>query len=120
MRKTTLNTVKAHFEQLAIDNQTTEWDEVITELTAEITRAEAKAAYKSPADIAKAERSAALYDAILEIITNADAPLSVTNIREAGGFTDSPQKITNVVTRLVNDGKVIRTYDKRKATYTLA
>ena len=120
MRKNTLNTIKAHFEQLAVDTQSTEWNEVIEELTAEVARMEAKAAYKSPADIAKAERSAALYDAILEIVTNADAPLSVADIRTAGNFTDSPQKITNVVTRLVNDGKVVRTYDKRKATYTLA
>ena len=120
MKKSTLTTIKAHFEQLAVDNQTTEYAPLIEELSAEIERVEKKAAYVSPSDKAKAERSAVLYNAILEIVAGADSPLDVAAIRVKGGFDDSPQKITNVVTRLVNDGKLTRTYDKRKATYTLA
>ena len=120
MKKTTLTTIKAHFEQLAIDNQTAEYSPIIDELTAEIERITAKAAYVSPAEQAKKERSAELYNSILEIITGADAPLTAKEIREQGAYPDSPQKVTNVLNRLVTDGKVNRGYDKRVAYYTIA
>lgn len=120
MKKSTLTSMKQFFEQYAVDNQTSDYKSWVDELTAEIERVEKKAAYVSPSDKAKAERSAVLYNAILEIVAGADSPLDVAAIRVKGGFDDSPQKITNVVTRLVNDGKLTRTYDKRKATYTLA
>ena len=120
MKKSTLTSMKQFFEAYAVDNQTAEYKSWVDELTAEIERVEKKAAYVSPSDKAKAERSAVLYNAILEIVAGADSPLDVATIRTKGGFEDSPQKITNVVTRLVNDGKLLRTYDKRKATYTLA
>lgn len=120
MKKSTLTTIKAHFEALAVDNQTTEYAGIIDELTAEIERITAKAAYVSPAEQAKKERSAELYNSILEIITGADAPLTAKEIREQGAYPDSPQKVTNVLNRLVTDGKVNRGYDKRVAYYTIA
>jgi hypothetical protein len=120
MKKTTLTTIKAHFEALAIDNQTTEYAGIIDELTAEIDRITAKAAYVSPAEQAKKERSAELYNSILDLIAGADAPLPAKDIREQGGYPDSPQKITNVLNRLVADGKINRNYDKRLAYYTFA
>ena len=119
MKKATLTGIKAFFEAYSVDNQTNEYAEWISDLAAEIDRVTAKANYKSPADIAKAQRSAALYDAIVKLMEEADAPLTVGEIRTAGNFTDSPQKITSVINRLVNDGRLTRTYDKRIARYML-
>ena len=120
MKKATLVSIKAHYEALAVDNQTAEYAPIIDELTAEIDRITAKAAYVSPAEQAKKERTAALYTSILDLIAGADAPLLAKDIREQGNYPDSPQKITNVLNRLVADGKVNRNYDKRLAYYTIA
>ena len=119
MKKTTLTEMKRFFEAYAVDNQTDEYKGWVDELTAEIEKVEKKAAYKSPADLKKAERAEELYKLIYETLEQADAPLSVTEIKTAGGFEDSPQKITSVLNRLVADEKVVRTYDKRKSTYTV-
>lgn len=120
MKKTTLTSIKAYFEQLQVDIQDYEtYKGWIDELSAEIEKVEKKAAYKSPADLKKAERAEELYKLIYDTLEQADAPLSVTEIKTAGGFEDSPQKITSVLNRLVADEKVVRTYDKRKSTYTV-
>lgn len=120
MKKTTLITIRNHYEALAVDNQTAEYQPIIDELTAEIDRITAKAAYVSPAELAKMKRTIELYNSILDLIAGADAPLPAKDIREQGGYPDSPQKITNVLNRLVADGKINRNYDKRLAYYTLA
>ena len=120
MKKATLTSIKAYFEQVQVDNQDYEtYKNWIDELTAEIEKVEKKAAYKSPADIKKAERAEELYTLIYAVLEQADAPLSVMEIKTVGEFKDSPQKITSVLNRLVADEKVVRTYDKRKSTYTV-
>ena len=120
MKKSTLTSMKQFFEQYAVDNQTSDYKTWVDELTAEIDRITAKAAYVSPAEQAKKERTAELYNSILDLIAGADAPLPAKDIREQGGYPDSPQKITNVLNRLVADGKVNRGYNKRVAYYTYA
>lgn len=120
MKKSTLTSMKQFFEQYAVDNQTSDYKSWVDELTAEIDRITAKAAYVSPAEQAKKERTAELYNSILDLIAGADAPLPAKDIREQGAYPDSPQKITNVLNRLVADGKINRNYDKRIAYYTYA
>ena len=94
--------------------------ELLDDLNAEIARVEAKAAYKSPAQVAKAEENERLYNMIYELMQSADAPLAVADMRSQLNLTCTTQRVTYAVNRLVNDGKLVRTYDKRTARYTLA
>lgn len=116
MKRTTLETIK----DIVIASNAVNSADLVTEIDAEIARLVAKANYLSPAEKAKKEASAVLYDNILELVGSSDAPLTVKEMRDALGTTYPAQKYTAVVNRLVADGKLERTYDKRTAYYTLA
>ena len=116
MKKTTLTAVIELVSASTVDNR----QELLDDLNAEVARVEAKAAYKSPAQLAKAEENEKLYNDIYALMQTADAPLAVADMREQLNLTCTAQRVTYAVNRLVNDGKLLRTYDKRKATYTLA
>lgn len=116
MKKTTLTALVELVSASTVDNR----QELLDDLNAEVARVEAKAAYKSPAQLAKAEKNEKLYNGIYALMQTADAPLTVADMREQLNLTCTAQRVTYAVNRLVNDGKLLRTYDKRKATYTLA
>lgn len=118
MKKVTLNALVELVNTTVVIDET-EKKALLDELNAEIERLEKKAAYKSPADLRKAEKNEQLYNDILAFISEADAPLSVTEIRDGVDATLSAQKITSVLNRLIADEKVVRTYDKRKSTYSI-
>ena len=118
MKKVTLNALVELVKNTVIVDET-EKKSLLDELNAEIERLEKKSAYVSPKDKAKAEKNEQLYNDILGFITDADAPLSVTEIRDGIDPNLSAQKITSVLNRLIADNKVVRTYDKRKSSYTL-
>ena len=117
MKKTTLTALVDLVTNSALAENK---QELLDDLNAEIARVEAKAAYKSPAQLAKAEENEKLYNDIYALMQTADAPLAVADMREQLNLTCTAQRVTYAVNRLVNDGKLLRTYDKRKATYTLA
>jgi hypothetical protein len=117
MKKVTLNALVELVNTVVVDE--TEKKPLLDELNAEIERLEKKSAYVSPKDKEKAEKNEQLYNDILGFITDADAPLSVTEIRDGIDPNLSAQKITSILNRLIADNKVVRTYDKRKSSYTL-
>ena len=117
MKKVTLNALVNLVNATVVDE--TEKKSLLDELNAEIERLEKKSAYKSPADLKKAEKNEELYDDILTFIIDADAPLSVTEIRDGVDPHLSAQKVTSILNRLIADNRVVRTYDKRKSSYTL-
>ena len=53
---------------------------------------------------------------IVEVLTNAELPMSVGEIAEAIGI-DSNQKVTSLLTQLRNDDVIVRTEVKGKAYY---
>lgn len=116
MKRTTLETIKSVI--LSADILDTDRDALVDEIDAEIARLVAKANYLSPAEKAKKEASAHLYDEILALVGSSDAPLTVKEMRDTLGTNYPAQKYTAVVNRLVADGKLTRTYDKRTAYYT--
>ena len=118
MKRTTLETVKTVI--LSADILDADKIDLVAEIDTEIDRLAAKAAYVSPAEKAKKEASAHLYDDILALVGASDAPITVKEVRDTLGAEYPPQKYTAVVNRLVADGKLTRTYDKRIAYYTLA
>lgn len=117
MKKVTLNALVELVNTAVVDD--TEKKSLLDELNAEIERLEKKSAYVSPKDKEKTEKNKQLYNDILGFISEADAPLSVTEIRDGIDPNLSAQKITSVLNRLIADNKVVRTYDKRKSSYTL-
>ena len=118
MKKVTLNALVELVKNTVIIDEG-EKKPLLDELNAEIERLEKKSAYVSPKDKEKAEKNEQLYNDILAFISDADAPLSVTEIRDGVDPNLSAQKITSILNRLIADNKVVRTYDKRKSSYTL-
>lgn len=116
MKRTTLETIKSVILSADIADR----DALVTEIDAEIARLVAKANYVSPAEKAKKEASAHLYDDILALVGASDAPLTVKEMRDTLDTSYPAQKYTAVVNRLVADGKLTRTYNRRTAYYTLA
>lgn len=114
MKRTTLEAIKA----IVVSANPTNVDELTAAIDEELTRLTKKAAYVSPSDKKKAEENAELYTRILAFVDSADKPVGVAEITPAMG-TYSAQRITSVVNRLVADHRLIRTYDKRKASYTV-
>lgn len=53
---------------------------------------------------------------IVEVLTNAELPMSVGDVAEAVGI-DSNQKVTSLLTQLRNDKIIVRTEVKGKAYY---
>lgn len=60
--------------------------------------------------------------AILEVLTENAKPLTISDIQNANEnlATLSNQKISALLTQLVNESKVVRTIDKKKAYFTVA
>lgn len=117
MKRTTLETIKSVI--LSADILDTDRDALVDEIDAEIARLVAKANHLSPAKKAKKEASAVLYNDILALVGSSDAPITVKEMRDTLGTNYPVQKYTAVVNRLVADGKLTRTYDKRTAYYTV-
>jgi hypothetical protein len=66
--------------------------------------------------------NANIKDVIVRTLTNLTSPATITEIQENN--TDlanlSNQKISALLTQLVNENKVVRTVDKKKAYFTIA
>lgn len=66
--------------------------------------------------------NANIKDVIVRTLTNLTNPATITEIQETN--TDlanlSNQKISALLTQLVNENKVVRTVDKKKAYFTIA
>lgn len=69
--------------------------------------------------IAKAEENAKIKNLILEILTEDDASLSASAIRDKIGTEYSVPKIASILTKLKNDGLVIREVKGKSSTYRL-
>ena len=74
----------------------------------------------SPKAIAKAEEGARIKNAILELLTEDDASLSASVIRDRINIDCSVPKVASVLTKLKNDGIVIREVKGKSSTYHLA
>jgi hypothetical protein len=64
---------------------------------------------------------------VLNVLAGASAPMSVAEVMSAvdttfteKGVVASNQKVTSLLTKLLNDGKVVRTTEKKKAYFSVA
>ena len=97
-------------------------DELITFLNGKIEQLDKKANTVTKADKAKAELNAAIANDILTGLTILDKPVKISDLIKGyeplNGY--STQKLTPIMTKLVTDGKVIKSVVKRETIYSLA
>ena len=97
-------------------------DELITFLNGKIEQLDKKANTVTKADKAKAELNAAIANDILTGLATLDKPVKISDLIKGyeplNGY--STQKLTPIMTKLVTDGKVIKSVVKRETIYSLA
>ena len=78
-----------------------------------------KASYKSTKPSKKSIENEAIKGRIVEILGSADAPMTISEIREGLGEDFTSQKISALLTQLVKGEKVCKTYEKKVAYFGL-
>lgn len=111
-------------EQVTIDGIDYTDKMVLEFIDGQIEKLDKKNSHKSKADLEKAEKNDILLNKIIEFLTDNEKECSTTQIARAitetlGEFVSS-QKVTPQLTKLVNNGVVVRNVVKGKTTYKLA
>lgn len=75
---------------------------------------------KSNTPSKKDKENASIMDTIAKVLTNAEAPMTVSEIVTAldGGYTN--QKISALLKKMVDNGKVAKAYEKKVARFSIA
>ena len=99
-------------------------NEVVEKLNAMILSIEKKKSHTSEKDKAKAEENGRAREIILDILSESNTPLTITEIYEHSEelktlFNGSNQRITSILTKMKNEDYVIRTEVKGKAHYAI-
>lgn len=95
-------------------------NELVEMLSAELEKVTVSELRKAEEKAKKAEENAEVSQVILDILADADKPLSATDIKDELDNGSSVQKVSYLLTQLRKEGKVVQTYDKRKSFYVLA
>jgi predicted transcriptional regulator len=66
------------------------------------------------------EENVVLMNTILEVLGEADAPMSIADIMADERVGLSNQKVTSLVSKLVKEEKVVRTTEKKKPYFSIA
>ncbi len=62
-----------------------------------------------------------LKEQIAQVLSNADAPMTASEVLKALNDAElSGSKVTSMLTQMKNDGRVVRTEEKRKAYFSIA
>lgn len=121
---TAINLVEAVRDGVAFDPTTdlTAVAEKLTALREQTEKRNSKDRKPTPKEQAKANADDALAEAVLQVLTNAPAPMTVTEIKNADEvFAEiKVQKLSSIVRKLLIDGKVKREEVKHKAVFSIA
>ena len=121
---TAIDLVEAVRDGVAFD-PTTDLTAVVEKLTAlkeQTEKRNSKDRKPTPKEQAKANADDALAEAVLQVLTDAPAPMTVTEIKNADeAFVETKvQKLSAIVRKLLIDGKVKREEVKHKAVFSIA
>lgn len=121
---TAIDLVEAVRDGVAFD-PTTDLTAVVEKLTAlreQTEKRNSKDRKPTPKEQAKANADDALAEAVLQVLTDAPAPMTVTEIKNADeAFVETKvQKLSAIVRKLLMDGKVKREEVKHKAVFSIA
>ena len=114
-------TKRDRFNQLLAIEAVSANEELVAFINREIELLDKKAS-KSNGNSKLEEVNAPLRDKIVEVLGNADAPMTVSEILAADVTFEgmSNQKISALVRQLVTAGKVVKSTDKKKSLFSLA
>jgi hypothetical protein len=95
-------------------------EDIVEFVNHEIALLDKKASVKKPTKVQI--ENLELMEVITEVLTNLNKPLTISEMQEADEklATLSNQKISALLTKLVNANKVIKTTDKRKSYFSIA
>ena len=79
-----------------------------------------KASYKSNKPSKKSVENESIKAKIIEILSSADSPLTISEIRDTLSEDFSSQKISALLTQLIKAETVVKTYEKKVAYFGLA
>ena len=94
--------------------------EVVEFCNHEIALLEKRYANKSTKPSKKQVENEALKGRIVEVLKSADAPMTISEIKERLGEDFTSQKISALLTQLVKADTVVKTYEKKVAYFGLA
>ena len=108
-----LNAIKA-VEAVAMN------EEMVAFIDHELELLDKKSSNKKPT--ATQEANVAIKDEIVKVLTDADAPMTASEVLKASAEFDgmSNQKISALLRQLIADGKVVKATDKKKSVFSLA
>ena len=126
-QKMFFNAVKSFIgegEQIILDGITYTADMVKEFLDGQIEKLDKKNSHKSKADLEKAEKSQSLMNMIFEILKLENEKFSASELAiiasdRIGEFVSS-QKVTPQLTKLVNNGHIVKIIEKGKTFYKIA
>ena len=99
-------------------------DALVEKLNAMILSIEKKKSHTSEKDKVKAEENNRAREIILDVLSGRDAALSIAEIYEDSEelknlLNNSNQRITSILTKMKNEGYIVRTEVKGKAHYSI-
>ena len=95
-------------------------EDIVEFVNHEIELLDKKASVKKPTKVQI--ENLELMEVITEVLTNLNKPLTISEMQEADEklATLSNQKISALLTKLINSNKVVKTTDKRKSFFSIA
>lgn len=111
-------TKKEMFEVIA--NAMSDNEEVVEFCKHEVALLEKRYANKSNKPSKKQEANEILKGRIVEVLESADAPMTISEIKEGLGEDFTSQKISALLTQLVKAETVVKTYEKKVAYFGIA
>lgn len=93
--------------------------EVLTKLRASIQK---RSTSKSKAQIEKEQQAETIAETIIQALASAETPITMAELKEADESLASytTQRLSAIISKLVDRGQVVKTIEKRKAMYSLA
>lgn len=93
--------------------------EALTKLRAQVQK---RSTSKSKAQIEKEQQVEAIAETIVQVLASAETPITMAELKEADESLASytTQRLSAIISKLVDRGQVVKTIEKRKAMYSLA
>lgn len=93
--------------------------EVLTKLRAQVQK---RSTSKSKAQIEKEQQAETIAETIVQVLASAETPITMAELKEADESLASytTQRLSAIISKLVDRGQVVKTIEKRKAMYSLA
>ena len=113
-------TKRMHFVEIIELAKENGREDIVEFVNHEIELLDKKASVKKPTKVQI--ENLELMEVIIKVLTNLNKPLTISEMQEADEklASLSNQKISALLTKLINSNKVVKTTDKRKSFFSIA